>query len=70
MELPAPDVQKVIETVNVEWIEKTGKGWDEIDKEGKQFTLSKGNQIIALSKKKTQNGPKWSSLSWMNTWPI
>jgi len=54
-----PDVQKVIETVNVEWIEKTGKGWDEIDKEGKQFTLSKGNQIIALSK---EEDAKWAKM--------
>jgi TRAP-type C4-dicarboxylate transport system substrate-binding protein len=54
-----PDVQKVIEAVNLEWIEKTGKGWDEIDKEGKEFTLSKGNQVIALSKEEDE---KWAKL--------
>ncbi len=54
-----PDVQKVIEAVNLEWIEKTGRGWDEIDKEGKEFTLSKGNQIIALSKEEDE---KWAKL--------
>ena len=54
-----PDVQKVIETVNVEWIEKTGKVWDEIDKEGREFTLSRGNQIIALSKEEDE---KWAKL--------
>jgi TRAP-type C4-dicarboxylate transport system substrate-binding protein len=54
-----PDVQKVIAAVNLEWIEKTGKGWDEIDKEGKEFTLSKGNQIIALSKEEDE---KWAKL--------
>lgn len=32
-----PDVQKTIETINAEWIEKTGKVWDEIDKEGREF---------------------------------
>ena len=54
-----PDIQKTIEQVNEEWIEKTGKGWDEIDKEGKEFTLSKGNQIIALSKEEDE---KWAKL--------
>ena len=54
-----PDVQKVIEAVNVEWIEKTGKGWDEIDKEGREFTLARGNQIIALSKEEDE---KWAKL--------
>jgi TRAP-type C4-dicarboxylate transport system substrate-binding protein len=54
-----PDVQKVIAAVNAEWIEKTGKGWDEIDKEGKEFTLAKGNQIIALSKEEDE---KWAKL--------
>ena len=55
----SPDVQKVIEAVNMEWIEKTGKGWDEIDLEGKEFTLSKGNQVIALSKEEDE---KWAKL--------
>lgn len=54
-----PEVQKVIEAVNMEWIEKTGKGWDEIDKEGKEFTLSRGNQIIALSNEEDE---KWAKL--------
>jgi TRAP-type C4-dicarboxylate transport system substrate-binding protein len=56
--LPA-NVQKVIEAVNVEWIEKTGKGWDEIDKEGREFTLARGNQIIPLSKEEDE---KWAKL--------
>ena len=54
-----PDAQKVIEAVNMEWIEKTGKGWDEIDKEGREFTLARGNQIIPLSKEEDQ---KWANL--------
>jgi TRAP-type C4-dicarboxylate transport system substrate-binding protein len=54
-----PDVQKIIEKVNEEWIEKTGKGWDEIDQEGKAFTLSRGNQIITLSK---EEDAKWAKL--------
>jgi len=54
-----PDVQKVIEQVNAEWIEKTGKGWDEIDKEGRDLTLSKGNQIVSLTKEEDE---KWAKL--------
>lgn len=52
-----PDVQKTIEAVNAEWIEKTGKVWDAIDKEGRDFTLSRGNKIIALSKDEDE---KWA----------
>lgn len=45
-----PDLQRAIEKVNEEYIEKTGLAWDEIDKAGKEFTLKQGNQMIALSK--------------------
>ncbi len=45
-----PEVQKIIEKVNTEWIDKTGKAWDQFDKEGKKFTLARGNQVIQLSK--------------------
>jgi len=44
-----PDVQRIIEQVNLEWVEKHGKGWDEIDKLGKDFAIKLGNQIITLS---------------------
>jgi TRAP-type C4-dicarboxylate transport system substrate-binding protein len=54
--LPA-DVQGIIEKVNEEWIEKQGKTWDEIDKEGRDFTLQLGNTIIALSK---QEDARWA----------
>ena len=46
----SPDVQKIIEKINEEYIEKQGKTWDEIDKAGKDFTLGRGNKIISLSK--------------------
>jgi len=51
-----PDVQKAIEQVNQEWVEKQGAVWDEIDKAGKEFTLKRGNQIITLSK---QEDARW-----------
>ncbi len=44
-----PDVQKIIDQVNEEYAEKQGKLWDEIDKAGRDFTLSRGNKIISLS---------------------
>jgi TRAP-type C4-dicarboxylate transport system substrate-binding protein len=44
-----PDIQKIIEKVNEEWIEKQGKLWDEIEKAGRDFTLKLGNKIIPLS---------------------
>jgi TRAP-type transport system periplasmic protein len=52
------DVQDIIEAVNAEWIKKTGQKWDELDKEGTEFTLSKGNQIIPLSKEEDE---RWAT---------
>ena len=44
-----PDLQKIIEKINEEYIEKQGKAWDEIDKAGRDFTIARGNKIISLS---------------------
>jgi len=52
-----PDVQKVIEQVSAEWIEKQGKIWDDIDKEGKEFVQKRGNKIVVLSK---EEEARWS----------
>jgi TRAP-type C4-dicarboxylate transport system substrate-binding protein len=54
-----PDIQKILEKVNEEWIVKQGSNWDEIDKGGKEFTLSKGNKIITLSQDEDW---KWTKL--------
>lgn len=43
-----PDVQKIIEQVNEEYIEKQGRTWDEIEKVGRDFTISRGNKIISF----------------------
>ena len=50
------DWQKVIEKLNAEWIEKTGKAWDEIDKSGKAFALKQGSKVLTLSK---EEGERW-----------
>jgi TRAP-type transport system periplasmic protein len=51
------DIQQIFEQVNEEFIEKQGKVWDEIDAEGRNFTIKTGNKIIALSPKEDQ---KWA----------
>lgn len=53
------DVQKVIEDINKEWIDKTGEAWDKFDKAGVEFTQSKGNQIVKLSKEEDE---RWAKL--------
>jgi TRAP-type C4-dicarboxylate transport system substrate-binding protein len=54
--LPA-DVQKAIEGVNAEWIDKTGAGWDEIDKAGSAFAAGLGDGTIPLS---AQEDARWA----------
>jgi TRAP-type C4-dicarboxylate transport system substrate-binding protein len=53
--LPA-DVQKAIEQVNADWIDKTGNGWDEIDQAGNAFAAGLGDTIIQLS---AQENARW-----------
>jgi len=43
------DIQGIIEKINEEWIEKQGKLWDDIDKEGKTWAIQKGMKYIPLS---------------------
>ncbi len=53
------DVRKTIDQVNGEWMEKTGKLWDDVDKSGKEFFLKLGERkIISLSKEENQ---RWAS---------
>lgn len=47
--LPA-DIQKTIQVINEEWIEKMGRLWDDLDKEGKDVFLQKGGKVVVLSK--------------------
>ncbi|MBW1801618.1 MAG: TRAP transporter substrate-binding protein [Deltaproteobacteria bacterium] len=52
------DIQKIIEEVNKEWADKTGKLWDDLDKAGRAFTLKLGNKIISLSKEENERWAK------------
>jgi len=45
-----PDIQKIVEQVSEEWIEKTGKGWDEIDRDAMEWSKSKGQKVTVVSK--------------------
>lgn len=45
-----PDIQKIIEQVNEEWIVKQGQTWDDIDKLGADFATKQGVKMIPLSK--------------------
>jgi TRAP-type transport system periplasmic protein len=44
------DIQQTVEKINEEWIEKQGRLWDEIDKEGRDFFLSqKGKKVVTIT---------------------
>ncbi|RZB30360.1 MAG: hypothetical protein SRB1_02640 [Desulfobacteraceae bacterium Eth-SRB1] len=47
------DIQKTIEEISEEWVDVHGKIWDKGDAEGRDFTLSLGNEIIPLSEKES-----------------
>jgi TRAP-type C4-dicarboxylate transport system substrate-binding protein len=53
-----PDIQKIIAQVNGEWVEKSGRNWDEIERAGRDFTLKLGNQIIPLSGEENERWAK------------
>jgi TRAP-type transport system periplasmic protein len=52
-----PDVQKVIEQVDAEWIDKTGVAWDEMDKTGTTFATGLGDAVIPLA---PQENARWA----------
>lgn len=45
-----PDIQKILDEVSKEWIEKTGKAWDDIDREAIEYAESKGMKVVKISK--------------------
>jgi TRAP-type C4-dicarboxylate transport system substrate-binding protein len=54
--LPA-DVQKAIEEINEEWIDKTGNAWDEMDRAGNLFAAGLGDTIIPLA---AEENARWA----------
>ena len=52
----SPEIQGIINTINAEWIVKTGQGWDEIDKEGFEYFKEKGGGIVPQSPEESE---KW-----------
>ena len=45
----APNDQKTIEAIDNEWIDKMGRLWDDLDKEGKDYFIQKGGKVAVLS---------------------
>lgn len=48
------NTQKVIEQINNEWVEKMGRLWDELDKEGKDVFIQKGGKVTVVSKEENE----------------
>jgi TRAP-type C4-dicarboxylate transport system substrate-binding protein len=44
-----PEIKETIDKINVEWAEKQGKLWDELELEGKDAFLQKGGKIHTFS---------------------
>ncbi len=53
-----PEVKKVIEGINEEWIGKTGKAWDDVDQSAKEWILKRGNEYITLTDEENERWAK------------
>jgi TRAP-type C4-dicarboxylate transport system substrate-binding protein len=51
-----PDIQKIIDTMSKEYIEKYAAMWDDIEISGKAYLVKRGNKINTLSK---EEEAKW-----------
>jgi TRAP-type C4-dicarboxylate transport system substrate-binding protein len=56
----APADQKVIEQLNLEWAQKQALLWDTLEKEGKEYAISRGVKVIKLS---AQEQAKWNAMA-------
>jgi TRAP-type C4-dicarboxylate transport system substrate-binding protein len=50
------DIKKIITEVSEEWLEYTGKKWNEIEVEGYKYGTQKGHQVISLP---AAEGKRW-----------
>jgi len=53
----SPEIQKIIEKINEEWIPKQAAVWDEVDKSGLEFVGKRAHKIIPLS---TEQQGQWA----------
>lgn len=51
-----PDIQAVIDQVSNEWVEYSGKAWNNIEVEGIHYGIQKGHEFIRLS---PEEGARW-----------
>ncbi len=54
----SPATQKAIQDINAEWSIKHGEAWDEADKLGLAFFISKGGKVVGLSDAESK---KWEA---------
>lgn len=52
------DIQRIFEKVSARWIDVHGQTWDNLDREGKDYSLNLGNKIIPLS---GAEGKRWQN---------
>jgi TRAP-type transport system periplasmic protein len=53
----APDIQKILDALNEEWIERQGKLWDELEIEAKDVFIQRGGKTTVLPK---QEDDRWT----------
>ena len=47
-----PDLQKIVDGLDQEWVDKVAYTWDEVDKEGKEFAMKKREQNYSPVKRR------------------
>jgi len=52
------DIQNIIDEVSGEWVAVHGEVWDSSDNDGREYTLSLGNEIVSLS---TEENERWAA---------
>ncbi|MDD5722369.1 MAG: TRAP transporter substrate-binding protein [Syntrophales bacterium] len=52
------ELRKIMEEVSAEWVGVHGEEWDKSDDEGREYTLSQGNEIIDLSQEEHERWAK------------
>lgn len=45
-----PDIQKIVDDMSLQYIDKYAAMWDEVEKQAKEYTIKRGNKIITLTR--------------------